>query len=394
MKRLLATFLVAIAGASLSGCGQPARAPHPTAEPIEVTAAAAAFAETTEALEAGGVVASLTSATISSRLVAPVVSVRVQAGDRVRAGDVLLTLDAADLSGQAAQVTASALAADHALAQARADHRAAEADHRLAVSWHKRITALHARSSATDQERDEADARLASASARLAGLQAGIDAAAARLSSARSAATAGSATESHAVLRAPFAGLVTERLVDPGSLASPGIPLLRVDSDGARQVLVRIDEARASYVHPGHRVRVLIDAADAESGPELEGVVTEVARAVGADQRAFTVKVALPPAAMPRSGSFARVIFRGAARRALIVPDSAIRRQGQVTSVWVVREDVAMLRLVRTGAWSPDGVEVLAGLDAGESIVTSPSPRLVDGARIRVSQSAGPGAVR
>jgi hypothetical protein len=122
--------------------------------------------------------------------------------------------------------------------------------------------------------------------------------------------------------------------------------------------------------------------------------VSEVARAVGADQRAFTVKVDLPPAARPRSGSFARVIFRGAARRALVVPDSSIRRQGQVTSVWVVREDVALLRLVRTGAWSPDGVEVLAGLEAGESIVTSPAPRLVDGARVRVSPSSAPGGPR
>ena len=116
-------------------------------------------------------------------------------------------------------------------------------------------------------------------------------------------------------MRAPFDGLVTERLTDPGNLAAPGVPLLRIESDGARQVVVRVDEARAAYVHAGDRVIVLIDAA-AEQGADdkgLEGVVAEVARAVGADQRAFTVKVSLPStvtartAALPASSSAARL---------------------------------------------------------------------------------------
>jgi hypothetical protein len=80
-----------------------------------------------------------------------------------------------------------------------------------------------------------------------------------------------------------------------------------------------------------------------------------------------------------RSGSFARVVFRGAPRRALIVPAQAIQRYGQVSSVYVVQDGVARLRLIQTGASSSDSVEVLAGLDAGESIVTSPLARLADG---------------
>jgi HlyD family secretion protein len=83
-----------------------------------------------------------------------------------------------------------------------------------------------------------------------------------------------------------------------------------------------------------------------------------------------------------RTGSFARVVFRGAPRRALVVPTAAIRRHGQVSSVFVVEDGVARLRLIQVGASSPPGTEVLAGLDAGESVVVSPLERLADGARV------------
>jgi RND family efflux transporter MFP subunit len=185
-------------------------------------------------------------------------------------------------------------------------------------------------------------------------------------------------------MRAPFDGLVTERLVDPGNLAAPGVALLRIESDGARQVVLRVDEARVAFVHSGERVRVLIDDAGEHQTDDngVDGIVAEVARAVGADQRAFTVKVTVPGTVTARSGRFARVLFNGAPRRALVVPPHAIQRHGQVSSVYVVQDGVARLRLIQVGPATSAGVEVLAGLEAGESIVTSPLTRLVDGARV------------
>jgi RND family efflux transporter MFP subunit len=278
------------------------------------------------------------------------------------------------------------LAAEKSVAQARTEQSAAEAEHRLATAWHTRIAALRARNSATDQERDEAVARLAAVDARVAGARAAIEVAEANLVSARSALGAATATESYTTVRAPFDGLITERLTDPGNLTAPGVPLLRIESDGARQVVVRVDEARAAYAHPGDRVDVEIDERGESTGDEraLEGVVAEVARAVGADQRAFTVKVTVPRTVTARSGTFARVVFRGAPRRALLVPDTAIHRQGQVSSVYVIQDSVARLRLIQVGPSSSAGVEVLTGLDAGESVVTSSIDRLADGTRVNV----------
>jgi RND family efflux transporter MFP subunit len=397
MKQLTAIIVCSLVVSGMSACGGSDHAPPEKARaPIDVTVVPVTTVDTAERLEAGGTVAAEETASISSRIVATIVGVRVKAGDRVRAGDALVILDARDLVEHTQQVRASAMAAEKSLTQVRTERSAAEAEQRLAAAWHKRIATLHARNSATDQERDEAEARLTAAGARVASAQAAIEVADANLVSARSAVGAATATESYTTVRAPFDGLITERLTDPGNLASPGVPLLRIESDRAQQVVVRVDEARAVYVHPGDTVDVEIDGVgeSAPRGKALEGVVAEVAHAVGPDQRAFTVKVAIPRTVTARSGTFARVVFRGPPRRALLVPEPAIHRQGQVSSVYVMQDGVARLRLIQVGPWSSAGVEVLAGLDAGESVVTSPVAGLTDGTRVTVGAARKPAGGR
>jgi multidrug efflux pump subunit AcrA (membrane-fusion protein) len=390
MKHPSGLIALSVAAGVLSACGGSEHAPAAQARaPMAVTAVPVAYADAAERLEAGGVIAAQESALVSSRIVSSIVDVRVRAGDRVHTGDVLVTLDARDVTEHTRQASATALAAEKALAQARAAQTAAEAEQRLAVAWHRRITALHARNSATEQERDEAEARLATAAARVAGAQAALEMVDANLASARAAAEVATTTQSYTTLRAPFDGLITERLTDPANLASPGLPLLRIESSGARQVVVRVDEARAAYVHPRDHVEVSIDGGSpqADAGGIIEGVVTELARAVDADQRAFTVKVALPLIVTARTGTFARVFFRGVSRRQLRVPAAAIQRRGHVTSVFVVQEGLARLRLVQVGTATSTDIEVLAGLDAGESVVASPPPLLLDGSPVTLSGS-------
>jgi RND family efflux transporter MFP subunit len=385
MTRLTGIIAFGLAIAGVSACGGNEHAPQTEPQgPVAVTVVSVATVDIAERLEAGGVIAAPESASVSSRMVATITAVEVKSGDRVRTGDVLIRLDAADVTAHARQARAGALAAEKSVAHAHTELSVADAEHKLAAAWQKRIAALHARNSATDHERDEAEARLSAAAAQLAGARAGIELADANLAAAKAAIGVATAAESFATMRAPFDGLVTERLADPGNLAAPGNPLLRIESDGARQVVVRVDEARAAYVHTGDRVSVLLDAPGETVADEtaVEGIVAEVARAVGADQRAFTVKVTVPPAVTVRSGSFARVVFRGAQRRALLVPAQAIQRHGQVSSVYVAQDGVARLRVIQVGVSAPGGVEVLAGLDAGESIITSPLTRLVDGAGI------------
>ena len=388
------TSLLAAASVGLAlftACASPYLEPAATsAPPLDVRVVPATMVERAEQIEAGGVVAAAETATMSSRVLAPVTAVAVQAGDRVRAGDVLVRLDARDLTARAQQAGAAARAAEEALTAARSAHAAAAADHKLAVASHGRISQLRDRNAATAQELDEADARLSAATARLAAAGANVEQASAQLVAVRAAADVANITESYAVLRAPFDGEITERLIDAGNLVTPGQPLLRLDASGRRRIDVRVDEARAALVRPGDRVAVLLDAQPAGAGTTaLDGTVIEVARAIAADQRAFTVKVALPPGTAPRTGTFARVRFDGARQSALVVPASAVRVQGQVTSVFVVSDGRAHNRLVQVGHTDRDGTEILAGLDAGEPVVTAPPADLMDGRQVVVSASSG-----
>src|SRR5688572_30718136 len=120
MKRLTGILALSLAAGGLSACSGNDLAPEAKPQqPIAVTLAAVVSVDTAERLEAGGVVAAQESASVSSRIVATIARVRVKAGDRVRAGDLLVTLEAPDVADHARQARASATAAEKALTHAR-----------------------------------------------------------------------------------------------------------------------------------------------------------------------------------------------------------------------------------------------------------------------------------
>jgi len=156
-----------------------------------------------------------------------------------------------------------------------------------------------------------------------------------------------------------------------------------------------MDESRVAHVQPGDPVIVFLDSARRGTDDAgIAGVVREVARAVAADQRAFTVKVELPSGATSRTGTFARLRFDGERRRVVVIPAAAVRRQGQVTVAFVVSDGIARIRLLQTGPTERDETEVMAGLDAGEMVVVSPPPGLADGHRVTIEAAPAAGAGR
>jgi hypothetical protein len=110
------------------------------------------------------------------------------------------------------------------------------------------------------------------------------------------------------------------------------------------------------------------------------------------DDRAVVVTVLLSPGPGLRPGMFARVDLPGPATRALVVPEAAVTRHGQLTSVFVVDGQFARLRLVRLGHSDGRAVAVVAGLVEGERIIIAPPPALRDGSAITARASA-PGPV-
>jgi RND family efflux transporter MFP subunit len=371
--RPLAVLLVS----AITGCaGDSSRQDPPPA--VNVATVRVERAELPERIEAGGVIRARASALLASRILAPIVEVRVAPGDRVRRGQVLVLLDDRDLSAHAQRAVAETLAVEESLGATRSEGAAVDAAATLARATHDRISGLHGRGSATAQELDEAVANLRQAEARSQGLDARIQSALAAVAGARAAGEAARVAASFASVTAPFDGVVTEKLAEPGNMAVPGSALLRVEDTSGLEVEALLDESRASSLGKGSVVQVALDGGAGEERVVV-GRVLEIARAVEADRRALRVKVGLPPDTAARPGGFARIRFDGPLRSTLRIPHAAVVRHGQVTSVFVVDQGVIRIHLVGLGRVDGNRVEVLAGLDADDELVASPSLALSDG---------------
>lgn len=333
-----------LAGAALlaASCGHPSAS---NAEPERVTVRLAAAERVTQAARTGfaGVVAADRSAAVSSRVMATVTAVHAQLGDSVTAGQPLLSIDAATAEGQVAQ-------AEGALAQARAALT-------LAQRNFERFEALAATGSASELELDLARTQLDQA--RGAVQQAG--------GAVESAASV--ARESRVL--APFAGRVAARLAEVGDLATPGRPLLMLESGTGRRLVVQVPEqiAVAAQLASGDTVPVTLDARP-ELG-EIAGRIVEISPGPDPVTHSYTVKLDLVGAGVPiAAGAAGRAWLPSAAREVVLVPADAIVESGGLTMVVVRADDGrAQSRVVALGERRADGrVEVLSGLSGGERV--------------------------
>ena len=368
------------AGLVLAACSGSAKsAPGQVVEATPVDTTTVAPTEIPDTFEAGGIVQARTTATLMARISAPVREVRAVPGDRVRAGQVLIVLDGRDLAAQAHRARALGASADQDLIAAAAERQAAEAALALARATHTRIAGLLSKRSATPQELDDATGALRAAEARAAAAEARAQSAVSGVEGARAASEAADTIETFSRIAAPFDGVVTEKMVEPGNMAAPGTPLMRVEDTRRFRLDVRIDESQIGRVSAGATVAVAFDTGSDEAARVVEGTVTEVGRAVDADVRSFLVKIELPAGGALRSGMFGRARFSAQSRRGLTVPEAALVRRGQVTSVFVVEKDIARVRLVNVR-----GTEVLAGLSEGDVVIVTPPPTLMDGRRVEI----------
>jgi RND family efflux transporter MFP subunit len=181
---------------------------------------------------------------------------------------------------------------------------------------------------------------------------------------------------------APFDGIVTRKLADVGDLAAPGRSIVEMEDPRALRFEADVPEALIGYVKLGTKLPVQVSA---ETAP-IEGTVVEVAPVADPTSRTFLVELDLPSAEGPRSGQFGRVWVPTGEAKSIRVPASAIVTRGQIECVFVVAQEHAQLRLVRTGKNPGSEVEVLAGLTSGERVVSEGAESLRDGQPVTLKQ--------
>jgi RND family efflux transporter MFP subunit len=334
-------FFLAGGLVSLAACGGDPT-PHDAA-PASAVPAGTPFtvADTTltEMVEAPGTAEPITQSTASTKLMGTVTVVLVQEGDVVRAGQVLARIDARDVEAKGAQVQA-AIAAAEAARQEAALHAA-------------RMRALFADSAAPKAQLDAAEAGLARA-------EAGLNAA-------RAGRAEVEAIADYAVVRSPSSGVVTQRWVDPGAFAAPGAPLVTVQDQSRLRVTVTAQPLQARALRRGQAVEVLVE------GVTARGVVEAVVPATSGGL--YTINAIVPNADRRlAAGGAATLRIPSGTRAAVLVPEAAVRHQGDLTGVLVQTGGTATMRWVRVGPARDGRVEVLSGVRAGDVVLVPVPP--------------------
>lgn len=274
-------------------------------------------------------------ATVAAQISGRVLDVRVDAGQRVRQGELLMRLDAREAAGSDASAQAT-------LAQAGAAY--------------ERTKNLHAQKFVS---------------------QAALDQAAAAWKAAQGAASASGAGVSHGTVTAPISGVVAQRHVELGEMAALGKPLITVFDPKSLRVIASLPQYKLAELKKSGRARIEFP----ETGIWVDALRVEILPTVDARSHTATARLYLPDnieGVVP--GMFARAHFTVGHAPKLTVPSAAILRRGEVTAVYVLDDKGgARLRQVRVGeAVSGGELEVLAGINSGERISLAPVKTGID----------------
>ncbi|MCC6194846.1 MAG: efflux RND transporter periplasmic adaptor subunit [Burkholderiales bacterium] len=292
---------------------------------------------------AEGVVESVRQSAIAAQVPARITDVRVRAGDAVKAGQVLIRLDARTAADQVASSQAQVAAAQAQLDAARRDY---ERNRRLSEKRYISQAAM---------EQAEASFKAAQAQARASIAQAGV----------------ASTQSTYTILTAPYAGIVAAVTAEVGDMATPGTPLVTVYDPAVLRVVAQLPESHVADLAEGKPVLVALPGGDGKPRA-LEVLPVTVLPTINAATHTREVRVPLPAGTRGVApGMFTRVTFPLAttAEPRLTVPSGAIVRRPEFTAVYVVdASGRARLRQVRLGRDTGHGVEVAAGLAPGERV--------------------------
>lgn len=277
---------------------------------------------------AESVVEAVQQTTVGAQVAGRVLEVRADAGQRVNKGDLLMRIDARE-AGEAA--------------------RAADAQYNVAKLNYERHKQLKEQKFVSQAALDKA--------------KADFDAAAANRGAA-------GASQSHATIVAPMAGIVARRHAEAGDMAMPGTPLFTIYQPGSLRVTASVPQYRLAAMRGVTTARVEFP----ELGKWVEATTVQILPTADAATHVSQVRVTLPPLPEATPGMFARVHFVTGRADKLTVPASAVLRRGEVAAVYVqVPDNRLSLRQLRLGEAVGQGeIEVLAGLASGDKVVTDP----------------------
>lgn len=334
---LVLTLITAL----LTGCSQEKKnsvSPPPSLPEISVSTSLIKTETAWNQSEIVGTLQAINAADISAKITGNIISFPVALGTRVKKGDLLVEIQAGEISAQLRQAATQ-------LDQAQRNLSREEALLKKNAATSESVKTLREELKIAEAAYQEALTR-----------------------------------QSYTKIVAPFTGIITRKSANIGDLATPGKILLNLEDETRLQVVTDFPEKMMLKVKSGDQMEVLIPSIESR----MTATVAEVSPIASPSSRTVPVKLDLPEDNRLRSGQFARVFLTGESAQTIMVPSSAISPYGQIDRVFIVHDGHAYLRLVRTGLRRNDRVELLSGVEAGEEIIVDNVDKLIDGQPVRV----------
>lgn len=330
--------------------------------PIEVTVGTPS-SNGGQGINVSGQIEASQSANISTRVMGYITMLKVKAGDHVSKGQLLVTISNQDILAKRGQTDAGISEAKAALKNAQKDY--------------ERFNTLYKQQSATAKELDNVTLQLASAKARLEAAQQMRNEVNAQLN--------------YTNLTAPFSGIVTQKLADAGSMASPGMPLLTIEQVGSYQVSASVPENVISQIHPGENAVLTISALN----KTINGKIDQINQSSQFSGGQYIIKISIADGDKKDlyAGMYVNVsipvkqaiVDSDSVNSGVMVNTSSIENKDQLTGLYTISSNsTALLRWVRLDKKYGDKVEVLSGLQKNEQYIVSADGNLYNGAPVKI----------
>jgi membrane fusion protein, multidrug efflux system len=381
IKVFVLQLFVPVALVALAGCGAKEEAKPAAAERVSgVRVEAVRLESIPDEIEASGTVASAATAQVAARMMGTVTSVQVREGDAVKVGQVLVTLDQRELAERRSAAKAAVDEATHAKEEGARGVATAQAQADVMSKTYERYEMLRDKKSVSPQEFDEVLAKHRAAQEGLAAAQARQRQVNSMGERAQAELRAMETVAGYARVTAPFNGVVVRRMVEPGGMAAPGVPLVEMEDASHYRIEVTFDPSDSAAVRRGTRARVELDALP---GKSFTGIVVEMEAGADAASHTMRARIVLPKDSAIRSGLFGRAWFARGEKKAVTLPSAAVVHRGQLHGVYAVdAEGIARLRMVTLGRSIGERYEILSGIGEGERAVMNATNRELDGKKV------------
>lgn len=303
------------------------------------------------------------SVNISTKLMGVITRVYAKVGDHVAKGQLLVSVNNQDIRTKKAQTEAM-------YAEAEAAFHSTEKDF-------NRYTALVKQESATAKEMDNITLQYNSAKS--------------RLEAAKQMRNEVDVMLGYSSLRAPFSGLVTQKLMDEGSMATPGMPILTIEQAGVLQVSAAVPESEISQVRLNGPATVIVKA----TGSSFASQISQISPSSATTGGQYLVKISIPASRSKGlyAGMYVNVVLltsgatsASADTKSVRIPASAIIHKDQLTGIYTLSSvNTALLRWVRLGKTFGQEVEVISGLNPSETYITHSDGKLYNGVPVKLN---------